>query len=259
MRMVEYTSEDLRGSRFRDVYLNDARFEDVVLTGARFRLVDLSKVQIRGALLADVEISGDIENVTINGVDIGPLIEAELNRRHPERAKLNPTDVEGFREAWEIVEQAWGLTVERARKLPPELLHERVDDEWSFIETQRHLIFVIDAWVKRAILGDPSPYDPLDLHHDDMAPDPTVPGDPDARPSLDEVRALVDDRAAVVREFLSGLTEEVLAGETNPIPAPGYPAAGTYAVRRCLDAVVNEYWQHRLIAERDLAVLESRA
>jgi hypothetical protein len=256
--MVEYTSEDLRGSRFRDVYLNEARFEDVDLTGARFRLVDLSKVQIRGALLADVEISGEIENVVINGVDVGPLIEAELNRRTPERAKLSPTDVAGFREAWEIVDQAWGPTIERARKLPPELLHERVDDEWSFIETQRHLVFLIDAWVKRAILGDPSPYDALDLHHDEMEPDSTVPADLDARPTLDEVRALVEDRAAVVREVLSGLTEEVLAGETDPIPAPGYPAAGTYAVRRCLNAVVNEYWEHRMIAERDLAVLESR-
>lgn len=257
--MVEYTSEDLRDSRFRDVYLDNARFEDVSLAGARFRLVDLSKVQIRGALLADVEISGDIENVMINGIDVGPLIEAELDRRYPERAKLHPTDVAGFREAFEIVDAAWKPVIERARLLPAEVLHERVDDEWSFIETQRHLIFVVDAWVKRAMLGDPEPYDALDLHHDDMAPDPSVPGDPDARPSLDEVRALVEDRAAVVRGVLDRLTDEEVAADTRPIPAPGYPPAGSYPVRRCLGAVVNEYWHHRLYAERDLAVLASRS
>ena len=32
--------------------------------------------------------------------------------------------------------------------LPPDLLHERVDDEWSFIETLRHLVFATDAWVR---------------------------------------------------------------------------------------------------------------
>jgi len=48
--------------------------------------------------------------------------------------------------------------------MAPELLHERVDDEWSFVETLRHLVFATDAWVRRAILGQPSPWDPLDLY-----------------------------------------------------------------------------------------------
>jgi hypothetical protein len=256
--MVEYTGEDLRGSRFRDVYLDDARFEDVSLAGARFRLVDLSKVQIRGAYLADVEIDGQLENVVINGVDVGPLIEAELDRRHPELTKLHPTDVAGFREAWDIVDAAWIPVIERARQLPAELLHERVDDEWSFIETQRHLIFVVDAWVKRAMLGDPEPYDPLDLHHDDMPADPSVPRDADARPSLDEVRSLVEERAGVVRGVLDRLSDEELAGDTRPVTGVGYPPVGTYPVQRCLRAVVNEYYMHRVYAERDLRVLESR-
>jgi hypothetical protein len=55
---------------------------------------------------------------------------------------------------------------------------------------------------------------------------------------------------------LARLTDADLAGTADPIPAPGYPPAGTYAVRRCLQAVVTEEWEHRLIAERDLAALE---
>jgi hypothetical protein len=31
-------------------------------------------------------------NVTINGVDIGPLVEAELDRRRPDRVKMRPED-----------------------------------------------------------------------------------------------------------------------------------------------------------------------
>ena len=248
-RVVEFTGDDLRGSRF----------EEVDLTGARFHNVDLTGARIRGALLVDVDINGQLDNVRINDVDVGPLIEAELNRRHPERAKLHPSGADGFREAWAVIERSWLLTVERARRLAPELLHERVDGEWSFIETLRHLVFAVDAWVKRAMLGDPSPYDALDLPHTDMADEPSVPRDRDARPTLDEVLALRADRTAVVRDVLARLTDDVLAGETDPIPPPGYPAAGTYHVRRCLQAVVIEEWEHRLFAERDLAVLEARS
>jgi hypothetical protein len=158
-----------------------------------------------------------------------------------------------------VIEQSWPSTVERARRLPPELLHERVDCEWSFIETLRHLVFATDAWVKRAMLGDPTPYDPLDLPHTEMGEVAGVPNDPDARPALDDVLALRADRMGVVREVLSQLTDDVLAGTTEPSPGMGYPAADSYAVRRCLRAVVIEEWLHRLYAERDLALLESRS
>jgi hypothetical protein len=48
--------------------------------------VDLSRVVMRGVELVDVEITGEIVNVTINGVDVGPLVETELDRRRPARA-----------------------------------------------------------------------------------------------------------------------------------------------------------------------------
>jgi DinB family protein/pentapeptide repeat protein len=246
--MAEFTGEDLRGTRFFNVDLGNARFHNVDLTGA----------MVRGALLVDVDMSGLVENLRINDVDVGPLIEAELNRRYPERAKLHPSDAAGFREAWAVIERSWPPTVERARRMAPDLLHERVDDEWSFIETLRHLIFATDAWVKRAMLGDPAPYDALDLPHDEMEDEPGVPHDRAARPSLDEVLALRADRMAVVRDVIAGLTDEVLAGSTDPVPAPGYPPAGAYPVRRCLQAVLIEEWEHRVYAERDLAILADR-
>ncbi len=246
--MAEFTGENMRGSRF----------EGVDLTGSRFRNIDLTGVKVSGAMLVDVEISGEVENLRINEVDVGPLIEAELDRRHPERTRLQPTDADGFREAWAVIEASWPPTLDRARRLPPELLHERVDDEWSFIETLRHLVFATDAWVNRAILGDPVPYDALDLPHDEMEPDPVVPNDPDARPSLEEVLTVRADRMASVRAVMAGLTDDVLAGRTEPVPPPGYPTSRSYPVRRCLLAVVNEEWEHRLFAERDLATLERR-
>jgi hypothetical protein len=256
--VTDFTSENLTGSRFEDVYLTGAQFHDVDFTNARFRLVDLTGVTIRGAALVNMDIDGQIENLRVNGVDVVPLVEAELDRRYPDRAKMRPADADGFREAWGILERLWPQTTRRARGMPPGLLHERVDGEWSFIETLRHLVFATDAWVKRALLGDPSPWDRLDLPHDEMPGEPGVPRDRGARPSLDEVLALRADRMATVRRVISDLTDEKLAGLTEPVTEPGYPEQQSFTVRRCLLTILDEEWQHRLYAERDLDVLESR-
>ena len=89
--------------------------------------------------------------------------------------------------------------------------------------TLRHLLFATDAWVKRAILGDPSPWDRLDLPHDEMPEESSVPRDRGARPSLDEVLALRADRVATVRQVLADLTDAKLGGMTEPVTEPGYP------------------------------------
>src|SRR5215813_1229075 len=253
--MADFSRADLRGSRFDRVDLSGAQLRAVDLRGAQFRGVELSGAMMRGVMLVGVDIHGEIEDLTINGVDIGPLIDAELNRRYPDRAKMRPADPAGFREAWGLLERLWGETVERARRLRPELLHESVDGEWSFIQTLRHLVFATDAWIRLAILGDPSPWDPLDLPWDEMPDTPGVPRDRDARPSLDTVLELRRDRMFTVRRVIEGLTDESLDGHTQPVEGPGWPEPSSYPVRECLLCILNEEWEHRLYAERDLDVL----
>ncbi len=236
-----------------------SRFEEVDFSRSRFHNVYFTDTVIRGAWLQRVEIDGYIDDVSVNGVDVGPLIEAELDRRDPDRTLMRPTDADGFRRAWVVVVRRWDAAVQRARALPEELLHERVDGEWSFIETLRHLVFATDAWVLRAVLGDPAPYHPLGLAHSEMAADIRgVPRNPDARPFLDEVLAVRTDRMATVAEVLGRLTDERLGQMTQPVLEPGYPESESFPVRRCLSAVVNEEWLHREYAERDLAHLEGR-
>jgi DinB superfamily/Pentapeptide repeats (8 copies) len=259
--MAEFIGDDLRGARFERADLSGAQFRDVTLTGARFAGAALDKVVMRGVLLVDVNINGEIGNLTINGVDVAPLITAELDRRFPDRAKMRPADPAGFREAWDILERLWGQTVERARSLPPELLHESVDGEWSFIETLRHLVMATDSWIRRAILGDPAPWHPLGLPWDEMPADlvGVVPRDRDARPSLDVVLELRRDRMGTVRQVIDGLTDESLAEHTKPVEAPGWPPPRSFPVRECLLVILNEEWEHRLYAERDLDALQARA
>lgn len=256
--MTEFSHEDLAGAEFHDVRLTGARFRQADLSRSRFRLVDLTGTVMRAVDLRNVEIDGWVENLVINGVDVVPFIQAELDRRYPERLKLRPTDPAGFREAWELITDLWAGTVERALRLPPALLHESVDEEWSFIQTLRHLVFATDAWVSRTILGKPSPWDALDLPHDEMPDIPGVPRDRMVRPSLDEVLELRADRQAVVRRVITDLTDETLAARTEPVTERGYPEAGSYSIRECLLGVIDEEWCHRLYAERDLGILKSR-
>lgn len=257
--MTEFRDADLQGSLFDHVDLGGARLSDVSLAGARFHSVDLTGAVMRGVELVDVALDGEIERLVINGVDVAPLVEAELDRRDPDRAMMRPTDPAGFREAWDLVERLWGQTLTRARGLPPDLLHEQVDGEWSFVETLRHLCFATDAWVRRAVLSDPSPWDPLDLPWDSMPDVPEIPRDREVRPPLDEVVLLRQGRMGTVRQLVDGLTEESLAADTEPVDAPGWPRPRSYPVRQCLLIVLNEEWHHRLYAERDLAALEVRA
>lgn len=250
--MADFVDADMRGSRFERVDLTGAQFRAVDLVDARLHGVDLSGSVLRGVELVGVNIYGEIENVTINGVDIGPLINAELNKRYPERAGMRPADPAGFRAAWDTIDRIWASTVDRARRLPPDMLHESVDGEWSFIQTLRHLVFATDSWIRRAILGDPSPWDALDLPWDEMPDTPGVPRDRQARPSLDEVLQIRHDRMSTVRQVIDGLTDKSLDDRTTPVQEPGWPPPESFSVRKCLLIILNEEWEHRLYAERDL-------
>ncbi|HTJ35388.1 MAG TPA: DinB family protein [Dactylosporangium sp.] len=253
--MVEFQDADLRGSRFRNVHLGGTQFRHVDMSEAELRGVLLRAVVMRGVELIDVDIEGEVRGLTVNGVEVGAYVEAELDRRQPERRLMRPADAAGFRLAWETLEKLWEGTVARARRLPPERLHESVGGEWSFIETLRHLVFASEAWVLRAVLGDPAPWHPLSLPWDEMPDADGVPRDREARPTLDEMLAVLGERRATVRAVIWQQTDESLDRTVEPVEGPGWPEPYAFPVRECLQVVLNEEYQHRLYAERDLEAL----
>jgi hypothetical protein len=186
---------------------------------------------------------------------VAPLIEAELDRLHPERLKLRPTDPAGAREAWAVVESFWAATVDRARSLPEEALHRSVDEEWSFVETIRHLIFVIDSWFGHAVLGRKDPFHEYALPATFMTNGAEFGIDTTASPSFDEVMAVRAERLAAVRGFLATVTQEELDREREPNTAPGWPPPAARTATACLHVLLNEEWAHHQFAVRDLAAL----
>jgi hypothetical protein len=263
--VTEFREQDLAGARFEHVSLRGATFAQVFLNDASMHAVDLSGAQIRSAMfngcrmrgveLVDVEIYGELLNVVVNGVDVAPLVDAELNRRMPERARMRPDDSDGFREAWAILERLWEGTLARAKSFPEVALHRNVDDEWSFIQTLRHLNFATAAWIGRMILADASPWHPLDLPWDEAPGWDGIPWDRGARPSLDEVLTVRRERQGMVRHVMASLTDERLAAEVTRTE-PGWPQLEGFPFKKCLRIVLNEEWEHRLYAERDLTAQE---
>jgi hypothetical protein len=253
--MTDFVEQDMSGSRFERVNLRRATMRAVDFSGADIRSARLHDVRMRGTELHNVEISGELLNVVVNGVDIAPLVEQELNRRLPERAKMRPDDADGYREAWSILGRLWARTIERAQSLPAGALHTRVDDEWSFIETLRHLNFASAAWVGRMLLGIPAPWHPLDLPWDEAPGWEGVPWDREATPTLEAVLAVRRERQAMVGAVIASLTDEQLHSRVSQT-APGWPQIAAFPFDACLRIVLNEEWEHRRYAERDLAALD---
>ncbi len=242
-------TDDLRGAR---IQLSD-------LTGLEIRDCDVSGLKVVDCYGSDVRLSGLFERVVVNDVDVTRYVEAELDRHHPARRLAREArSPQDFRAAWAAVERQWEATLDRARLLPDALLHERVDGEWSFVETQRHLLFAADAWLGSAVLEEQEPYHPLGFPADGMPSEAaaklglTL----DATPTLDEVLGPRLRRMATVRRVVEGLTEAELDRVCGRKPAEPYPD-DEYVVRRCLRVVLKEEAEHHRYASRDLAVLEA--
>src|SRR5689334_22440267 len=228
------------------------RFDDEDLTGAQFRECDLSRTRMVGVVMQDAEIDGLVTNLVVNGVDVMPYVEAELDRRHPVRLLIRSDQPDDLREAWRHLRDDWDATTERARSMAENSEHRSVDGEWSMVETLRHLVFVHDSWFRRCVLGLSEPFTAMGLGPPDVM-EREHELDPAARPSLAEVLAVRDRQAAEVETWLSGVSPGQLA-QAAPVPDddrwPTYAAGRT--VRQCLGTVLNEEWAHHRFCTRDL-------
>jgi hypothetical protein len=152
--------------------------------------------------------------------------------------------------AWSRIEQIWTATLNEALRLADEKLNERVNGEWSFLETLRHLVFVTDGWIGGAVQGDPSPYHPLGIPPDLIKGGDHLGLNLDAQPGLDEVLVCRRQRIVQVREAVRRVTSDELAKLCSS-------RAGQFTVLGAFQVVIFEEWAHNQYATATWAVLES--
>jgi uncharacterized protein YjbI with pentapeptide repeats len=112
--MATFTKSDaLQGAEFVDANLTGARFVGADLSGVVMRGVDVSGADIDAPWLLDGESS-----LRVNGVDVAPLVDAELNRRFPGRADRRAADPDGLRASWDTLGRTWAVTIERVAAMP---------------------------------------------------------------------------------------------------------------------------------------------
>jgi hypothetical protein len=227
---------------FVDRDLRGARFNRSTLAGAVMRGVDVDALDIDAPWLAEGRF-------LVNGVDVVPLVEAELNRRFPGRDLRRAKNPDDLRVAWAAIERAWAAAVDRAVSMPEGAVDVSVDGEWSFAQTLRHLAFAADTWLGKAILLRPQPFHPHGQPHAEYETDGfdmsifAV-----EQPTFAETLELRAERQAMVRDFLVAVTPDLL-GETRPAP---WSPERQVSVLRCLHVILDEEWQHLRFALRDL-------
>jgi hypothetical protein len=249
--MTSFTrSDDLRGAQFTGVDLRGARFVGADLSGVVMRGVEVHRAEIDSPWLFD----GD-NVLLVNGVDVLPLVEAELNRRFPGRADRRATDPDGLRAAWATLERTWAATLARVALMPAGTVDVSVHGEWSFAQTLRHLVLATDMWLGRAILEIQQPFHPIGQL--DAGTERDGPGGSDfttVAPPYAEVLQVRAGRVAMVRDFLLTATADLLAATRSNPHAP----ENKETVLSCLHVILDEEWEHHRYAVRDLDAIEAK-
>ncbi len=228
-----------------------ASFVKASFKGATLRFSDVSGVTMRGVDVDGLDIdSHDLffGSLRVNGVDVVPLVDAELNRQFPGRELQKAQTPEGLREGWVAVQSAWRETVAHT---PPDLVDAHVEDEWSLAQTLRHLVLATDTWLRGAILRIEQPFHEIGqifTGAEEMGFDLSVfRVEP---PGYEEVLAVRAARQRLVTDFLATATAELLTEQReNPWGGDDWrPTVGD-----CIRVILEEEWAHLRYIRRDLA------
>src|SRR3954463_13213444 len=234
------------------------KYVDEDLSGAEFRECDLSRANLVGVVMQDAVIDGLVTNLVVNGVEVTRYVEAELDRRHPVRGPIRSEDPADLRQGSRQLRAGWAAPIERIRRTPG-IERRSVNDEWSAVQTMRHLVFVHDSWFRRCCLGSTELFTPMGIgttvepyreaHGLDLSLDP----------ALDEIVSVRDAQAAELDAWLDEVTTAQLAARA-PVPDDDVwpPYARGRSVRQCLRTVLNETFEHHGFCVRDLDLISHR-
>jgi hypothetical protein len=218
-----FTDQRMPGTTFQRVDLGNARFEDVNLHKATFENVNLSEVTIKDANLTGMRIEeAQIRGLTIFGISVSELIEAEFDRRDPERGRLrmadvfDPGEVHRVMARLDLVREEFTLLLRTAS--PAQLNHYSEPGAWSALEHVRHLVFAEDLYLNRWLLHNDHPWCTLGHLPPFLEDDPAY-AQVGIEPTqdLDAVLTAWNGIHARTRIFLAGITPELLETDTRAL------------------------------------------
>ena len=200
---------------------------------------------LRCAGMADEHArSGDAGVIHIDGVQVAPPM-TEDQARGLLADGLLADDRDGLARCWRTLIDRWDSTA-AGPALEATVAKQRVNGEWSLVETLRHLVMVTDAWVGAGVLGRDEMH-PLGLPPHFMPPDPrfTIDADPD----VDEVLTVRRERQELVADAIASAAD---------LARPCHAHLSEFSVLGALQVVLLEEWAHHHFATRDLAALGVR-
>ncbi|MBN2394630.1 MAG: DinB family protein [Anaerolineae bacterium] len=208
-----FENRDLAGTLFHNVNLHKATFDDVNMEG----------VQIHNANLKDMTINdANIAGLTIYGMRIDQLIEAELDRRDPERTRLRMSDILDPKEVRRVLAHLDELRAEfyaRLRATPPDVLNTHPGpDRWSALEHVRHLVFAEDMYLNRWLLRNEQPWYKLGFLPPFLEGNPAF-ADIGTEPTddLETVLAAWDAIHTRMQAFVAEITPKTLKRDTSDL------------------------------------------
>lgn len=239
-------------------YSGTREFDGATFVRTSFKGATLRSCDVSGVTMRSVEVGGlDIDShdlffgsLIVNGVDVVPFVDAELNRQFPGRELQKAQTPQDLQAGWAAVQAAWERTVTNT---PLELVDAHVDDEWSLAQTLRHLVLATDAWLRGAIMGIEQPFHEIGQIFTgaaEMGFDMSI-FRADA-PTFEHILAVRAERQQLVTDFLTTATPGLLA-ETRDNPWGGgdwHPTVGD-----CVRVILEEEWAHLRYVRRDLALL----
>jgi hypothetical protein len=158
-------------------------------------------------------------------------------------------DVATARQSAAEAETRLETTIRRLGSFSETERQQRVNEQWSSVESLRHLVLVIDIWLSKSILGERDPFDPIALPPTFMPPKlfPDSSIDPDARPSSDATYDVLRGRMSDLLRYVDSLTSAEISRSIE-----GH--AGT--VGGALSVLFTELEAHDRFINRDLDLLE---
>jgi hypothetical protein len=134
-----------------------------------------------------------------------------------------------------------------AESLPEGTPDRSVNEEFSLVQTLRHLVFAMDKWCTVPALG--GTFHPTGLPNTGSL-NFGFPGlDLEATPSYDEMRAVRAERAAAFRTLITGVTAVDLTREVDVLEN------GPHELLQCIHTVLEEEFWHLRYAQRDLDII----